>query len=224
MTEREKMIAGMIFDVSGSDMPHERKRSHQLCNEYNRTNEDEEEKRLEILDQLLGAHGAHYWMEPDIRLDFGANITLGENFYSNYNLTILDNAPVTIGNDVLIGPCVTIATAIHPLVAEERRIHFKEDGTIYNLEYAKPVTIGNDVWIAAGVTVAGGVTIGDGAVIGCGSVVVRDIPAGYLAVGNPCRPIRKITEKDRMIFDRPLDGASACTDGNDEVADNGINK
>lgn len=224
MTEREKMIAGMIFDVSGSDMPRERKRSHQLCNEYNRTNEDEEEKRLEILDQLLGAHGAHYWMEPDIRLDFGANITLGENFYSNYNLTILDNAPVTIGNDVLIGPCVTIATAIHPLVAEERRIHFKEDGTIYNLEYAKPVTIGNDVWIAAGVTIAGGVTIGDGAVIGCGSVVVRDIPAGYLAVGNPCRPIRKITDQDRMIFDRPLDGVSACTEVNDKVADNGINK
>lgn len=133
-----------------------------------------------------------------VSFDYGFNISIGDYFAANYNLVILDCAPVTIGDHVLIGPNVTLATPFHPYDAEERRIKISEDGTKHKLEYAKPITIGNDVWIAANVTVQGGVTIGEGAIIGAGSVVTKDIPAYSIAVGVPAKVVRTISAEDKL--------------------------
>ena len=137
-------------------------------------------------------------MEPDIRFDYGCNTHTGRNFYANYNCVILDVAQVKIGDDVMFGPNVTIATPVHPLLARERKMRTRPDGSKYDLEYGKPITIEDGVWLAAGVTVTGGVTIGKGAVIGAGSVVTRDIPAGVVDAGVPCKVIRKLTDDDYM--------------------------
>lgn len=123
---------------------------------------------------------------------------IGEHFFGNYNLTIQDDAQVTIGDYTSFGPNVTIVTPIHPMIASERRQMVDQNGDVKSLCYAKPVTIGNDVWISANVTVCGGVTIGDGCVIGAGSVVTRDIPPHSFAAGVPCKVIRKITDADSM--------------------------
>ena len=148
--------------------------------------------------EILGTCGEDAYMEPDIRFDYGCNTHTGKNFYANYNCVILDVAEVRIGDDVMFGPNVTIATPVHPLLARERKMRTRADGSKYDLEYAKPITIEDGVWLAAGVTVTGGVTIGAGAVIGAGSVVTRDIPAGVVAAGVPCRVIRKLSEEDYM--------------------------
>ena len=148
--------------------------------------------------EILGTCGEDAYMEPDIRFDYGCNTHTGKNFYANYNCVILDVAEVRIGDDVMFGPNVTIATPVHPLLAKERKIRTRSDGSKYDLEYAKPITIEDGAWLAAGVTVTGGVTIGKGAVIGAGSVVTRDIPAGVIAVGVPCKVIRKLNDGDYM--------------------------
>ncbi|MGE9552840.1 sugar O-acetyltransferase [Erwinia amylovora] len=146
------------------------------------------ETRLALLNQLFKKCGKNPVIEPPFYCDYGSNITIGCNFYSNHNLIILDGARVTIGNDVFIAPNVGIYTAGHPLDPERRN---------QGLEYAHPVTIGNNVWIGAGVSIVPGITIGNDTVIGAGSIVVKDIPSGVLAVGNPCRVVREITDKDR---------------------------
>ncbi|WP_409440492.1 sugar O-acetyltransferase [Pseudomonas sp.] len=137
---------------------------------------------------LLGKTGEHVLIEALFHCDYGYNIELGENFYSNVNLVILDCAKVSIGRNVFIAPNVGLYTAGHPLDAERRN---------QGLEYAHPITIGDNVWIGGGVTVLPGVTIGEGAVIGAGSVVTKDIPAHVVAVGNPCRVLRTIDNADR---------------------------
>ena len=150
-----------------------------------------------IFSELTGKEvDKSFRMFPPFYTDCGKNINIGKNFYSNFNFTVLDCGNVTIGDDVFIGPNVSILTPVHPFRWQQRNIRFKEDGTPFNYEYAKPVTIGNNCWLAGNVTVIGGVTIGEGCVIGAGSVVTRDIPANSLAVGNPCRVLRQITEKD----------------------------
>ena len=136
--------------------------------------------------------------------DYGIYTTIGERCFANFNFTVLDCCPVTIGNDVFFGPNCTIATPIHPLLNEERKLRYKEDGTLYDLEYAAPITIEDGCWLASGVTVCGGVTIGKGCVIGANSVVTRDIPAGVFAAGNPCRVIREITEQDSIYLKKDL--------------------
>lgn len=198
MTEREKMLAGRLYDPTDEELTKLRLNVRRLCERYNASSCDEPELRAELLRAILGKCGEDAYMEPDIRFDYGCNTFVGKNFFANYNCVILDVAPVYIGDDVMFGPNVTIATPVHPLLARERKMRTRGDGSKYDLEYAKPITIEEGAWLAAGVIVTGGVTIGKGAVIGAGSVVTRDIPAGVIAAGVPCRTIRPLSEKDDM--------------------------
>ncbi len=198
MTEKQKMLSGALYDSSDHELTERRVNAHKLCKLYNDTFEDETETRMAILNELIPNQGANLFIQGPVYFDYGTFTTFGDNFYANFNFTVLDCAPVMIGNDVFIGPNVTIATPVHPLCYQERNMRKKKDGSLYDMEYAKPVTIGSNCWIASNVTIAGGVTIGEGCVIGAGSVVTKDIPAGSLAVGNPCRVLREITEDDRM--------------------------
>ena len=200
MTEHEKMLAGyLIYDPFAEGMPEERTKAHRLCKLYNDTFETEIEKRGEILDELMPNKGENVYLQGPIYFDFGTNISMGDNSYANFNFTVLDEGKVTIGNSVFIGPNVVMATAIHPLCYEDRNSFFNtKTGTVTNLEYTAPITIEDNCWIAASVTICGGVTIGEGCMIGAGSVVTKDIPPHSLAVGNPCRVIRQITDADRL--------------------------
>lgn len=160
-----------------------------LCFRLNATAPDRREEREELIRGMLGRIGNSFLIHSPFRCDFGKHIFIGKNFISNFNLTILDEAIVTIGDNVFIGPNCGIYTINHALLPDQRNAGVMK---------AAPVTIGNDVWLAADVKVLPGVTIGDGAVIGTGSVVTRDIPPRVLAAGNPCRVIREITEEDRV--------------------------
>ncbi|MBQ8067377.1 MAG: sugar O-acetyltransferase [Solobacterium sp.] len=198
MTEYETMIRGELYDPSDSELTAMRIRARKLARKYNNTDEDEPEKQTAILKELLS--GSEYLpdLQGPVYFDYGRNTTFGKHCGVNFGLTCLDVCPVTIGDNVLIGPNVTIATPMHPLVPEERNVREREDGSLYNLEYAKPITIERNCWLAANVVVCGGVTIGEGSVIGAGSVVTRDIPPHSIAAGNPCRVIRQVTDEDRM--------------------------
>lgn len=196
MTEKEKMLNGLLYDPSDSELAEMRKKAHKLCKQYNDTYEDEEQKRNEIISELLPNFGKGAYIQGPIQFDYGVFTTFGEKCYANFNLVVLDCCQVQIGSNVFFGPNCTIATPVHPMCAEQRRIRKRNDGTMYNYEYAKPVTIEDDCWLASDVTVCGGVKIGKGSVIGAGSVVTRDIPANVFAAGNPCRVIRKITKDD----------------------------
>lgn len=158
-----------------------------LCFEYNAIRPDEAERRIGLLTELLYKCDEDTVIEPPFYCDYGAHISVGAGFYANHNLVILDAAAVIIGNNVFIGPASGIYTSGHPLDAGRRNA---------GLEFAKPVAVGNNVWIGAGVSILPGVSIGDDAVIGAGSIVSRDIPAGTVACGNPCRVIRQITRGD----------------------------
>ena len=204
MTEKEKMIAGKIYDSSVDELSKGRAKAHRLCTDYNHTYEEEEKKRLSILKELIPTFSKGVYLQGPIQFDYGYNTTIGENSYANFNFTVLDCAPVTIGKDVFFGPNVSLVTPVHPMLSEERRLRVKEDGTVYDLEYAKPIAIGDDCWIGSNVTVIGGVTIGSGTIIGAGSVVTKDIPSGVLAAGNPCKVIREITEKDSIELKKEL--------------------
>lgn len=198
MTEREKMIRGELYGPSDPELAALLVRSRKLARRYNLTDEDDTEKREKILRELLPETPDLPALQAPVYFDYGCNTVFGKFCAVNFNFTCLDVCPVHIGNNVLIGPNVTLATPMHPLLPEERNVRQREDGSWYNLEYAKPITIEDDCWIASNVVVCGGVTIGKGCVIGAGSVVTRSIPAGCLAAGNPCRVIRQITEQDRM--------------------------
>ena len=198
MTEKEKMLAGKLYDPSDPELSALRAEAHRLSQLYNLTLEQEADKRQELLDKLLPNRAEGAWLQGPVYFDYGCFTTLGRNFYANFNLTILDSAPVAIGDNVMLGPNCSILTPVHPLRFEERNMRRKPDGSFFNYEYAKPVAIGANCWLAANVTVTGGVTIGEGCVIGAGSVVTRDIPPHSLAAGVPCRVIRQITEADAM--------------------------
>lgn len=191
MTEKEKMLAGRLYDPSAPELSKRRETAHALCLKYNSTAETDS-SRAEILRELLPHLGKRGYIQGPAFFDYGESFVTGENFYANFNFTALDCAEIKIGDNVFFGPNCSVVTPVHPLDPNERRIRFKPDGTPYDLEYAKPITIGDDCWIATGVTIIGGVTIGSGCVIGAGSVVTRDIPAGSLAAGNPCKVIKKI--------------------------------
>jgi acetyltransferase-like isoleucine patch superfamily enzyme len=192
LTERERMVAGRTYRSTDPDLARARAETKRVLHEYNATHPDDEERRLELLRGLLGSVGDFLWVEPPFRCDYGAQITMGNGVFANYDLAILDCAPVTIGDMVLFGPRVTLATASHPLDFRQR--------TVDMFEYAAPITIGDGAWLGAHVVVGPGVTIGARAVIGAGSIVTRDIPADVVAVGNPCRVQRAITEEDRAAY------------------------
>lgn len=199
MTENEKMRAGKIYDPFGDDMVKRRTRAHELCTKYNQTSEGDEALRKEILDELLPHRAEGVYLQGPIFFDFGSNTTFGERSYANFNLTVLDICPVTIGHDVFMGPGVSLLTPLHPFCPEDRNPYFdKKKGRVTEREYGAPITIGNNCWIAGNVTICAGVTIGDGCVIGAGSVVTRSIPKNSLAAGTPCRVLREITEADRL--------------------------
>ncbi len=199
MTEKEKMLAGLLYDPTDPELTQLRVKARKLARRYNLTDEDEGEKLYEILKELLPNTQEIPGLQAPVYFDYGCNTYFGKYSCANFNFTCLDVCPVHIGNNVMIGPNVTMATPMHPLLPKERNCRLRENGGVYNLEYAKPIIIEDNCWLASNVVVCGGVTIGEGSVIGAGSVVTRDIPPHSLAVGNPCRVIREITEKDRMV-------------------------
>lgn len=161
------------------------------CHQYNQLSPNDRENQAKILSELLGNIGGHVMITPPFWCDYGNHISIGDYFYANHNLVITDGAEVSFGNHVFIGPNCCLTTAEHPIDPEQRKA---------GLEIAKPITIGNNVWIGAGSTVLAGVTIGDNSVIGAGSVVTKSIPANVVAVGVPCRVVREITEKDKTRY------------------------
>lgn len=198
MTEKEKMLAGMLYDPVDEELLALRQRAHALSKRYNDTLETQAEEREAILDQLLPNRERNVYLQGPVQFDYGCFTSVGENTYVNFNFTCLDCAPVRIGANVFVGPNVSLLTPVHPMRWQERNSYLRADGVMTDREYAKPITIGDNCWIAGNVTICGGVTIGSGSVIGAGSVVTRDVPAGVFAAGNPCRVIREIQETDRM--------------------------
>lgn len=196
MTEKEKMIAGKVYNCLDEELSTALRKAKQLCHKYNDIFFEDETAAKKIIDELLQAeHNDGYCVfTPSFWCDYGFNVKVGKNFYSNHNLVILDCAEVRFGDNVFIGPNCGFYTAIHPIDAHQRNT---------GIELAKPIKVGSDVWFGGGVTVLPGVTIGDNVVIGAGSVVVKDIPSGVVAVGNPCKPIRKITEADKLNLNGP---------------------
>lgn len=192
MNEKEKMSAGLLYDANyNEEMAKDRIQCKDICAEYNRLIPSEAEKRKDLLKKLLGRTGEHFWIEQSFWCDYGYQIEIGENFYSNHNLVILDAAKVTFGENCFIAPNCGFYTAGHPLDVEQRN---------QGLEIAWPITIGNNVWIGGNVIVLPGVSIGNDTVIGGGSVVSKDIPSGVIAAGNPCRVIREITGEDKKKY------------------------
>ncbi len=197
MTELERMLAGLIYDPNVSELLALRAKAHSLCRKYNSLDETDEE-RNKILKELLPNAGELSYLQGPIQFDYGINTYIGKMFYANFNFTVLDCAKVIIGDDVFIGPNVSLLTPLHPLLAEERNAYLGQNGIYTDKEYAKPIIIKGNNWIAGNVTITGGVTIHKGAVIGAGAVVVSDIPENALAVGVPAKPIRYLTEKDKL--------------------------
>ena len=185
-SERDKMLAGQLYDPNDRELVAGREHARDLCQALNASREGDQEPRRRILVELFGAGGDTVWMQPPFFCDYGSNIALGERVFFNFNCVVLDVCRVTIGSFTLFGPAVQIYTAMHPLDAALRR----------KQEYGKPVEIGADVWVGGGAIILPGVRIGSRAVIGAGSVVTRDVPDAVFAAGNPCRVIRDITDAD----------------------------
>ena len=177
------MLSGAMYNPLDPTLMMERKAAKLLFQEINSLNENHKEKRTQLLYTLFGRAGKNLWVEPPFYCDYGYNISVGYNVFMNYNCCILDVMPVNIGDRVMLAPNVQIYTATHPLQAKERNS---------GKEFAKPISIGNDVWIGGGAIICPGVTIGDGAVIGAGAVVTKDVPDHVFVGGNPARIIKDI--------------------------------
>lgn len=184
-TEKEKMLAGELYDPLDEQLSQERTRTRLLIQELNQTREDDASARARLVRELIPDSGEDTWIQPPFYCDYGSNITLGDKVFFNFNCVVLDVARVRIGSRVLFGPNVQIYAATHPLSAAERQT---------GQELGKEIEIGDDVWVGGSAVICPGVSIGARSVIGAGSVVTRDIPEGVFAAGNPCRVIRAIEE------------------------------
>ena len=193
LTEREKMLAGNLYDALDPNLVADRYRVRDLCQQLNASKDADEDLRRGLCKKIFGKGGDTVWMQPPFYCDYGTNIELGERVFFNFNCVVLDVCRVRIGDYTMFGPGVQILTPMHPFNAALRR----------TAEYGKPVEIGADVWVGAGALILPGVSVGSGTVIGAGSIVTHDVPAGVLAVGNPCRIIREITEDERETFTSP---------------------
>lgn len=189
MTEKEKMILGQTYNALNPELRELSLHARMLTQQYNATMPTEVKKRMEILKTLFGSCTDSTFIEPDFKCDYGFNIHVSGLLVMNFNCVLLDTCKITIGKNVFVGPNTCIATASHPILPEERLI----------TSYGKPITIGNNVWIGANCTILPGVTIGDNSVIGAGSVVTKNIPDQVVALGNPCKVLRPITEQDSVI-------------------------
>lgn len=184
------MLSGELYNALDKELSEERLRARLLLKEFNDLREDEEEGRHRLLQDLIPDAGSDLWIQPPFYCDYGTNIVIGNRVFFNFNCVVLDVMQVKIGSRTQFGPNVQIYTATHPMNAAERAS---------GLEYARPVTIGEDVWVGGNAVICPGVTIGDRSVIGAGSVVTRDIPSDVFAAGNPCRVIRGIDERDDPV-------------------------
>lgn len=182
-TERDKMLAGEMYDASDRQLVADRLKARRLTRLFNETHEDEMPKRRELLGELLGSMGENTYIEPTFRCDYGSNIYVGQQFYANFDCVILDVCEVRIGDYCFLAPGVHIYTATHPLDPMERNS---------GLEYGRPVTIGNNVWIGGRAVIVPGVTIGDNVVIAAGAVVTKDVPNGAVVGGNPAKIIKYV--------------------------------
>jgi maltose O-acetyltransferase len=183
-SERQKMLAGELYDPQDGELVAARERARNLCRAVNDARESQEAERRELLQDLFGSGGDTVWMQPPFYCDYGTNIHLGRRVFFNFNCVVLDVCEVRIGDYTLFGPGVQILTPMHPFDAELRR----------EREFGKPVQVGSDVWVGGGALILAGVRIGCRSVIGAGSVVTRDIPEGVFAAGSPCRVIKDVTQ------------------------------
>lgn len=187
MQEKDKMLSGMLYNANQEELVRERRRAKQYCDKFNRLSPVKEEKQRKLLRRLLGSAEGEFTILPSFWCDYGYNIHLGNHFFANHHLVILDCAKVSFGDNVLIGPNCGFYTAGHPKDTELRN---------QGLEYAYPIAVGDNVWFGGGVQVCPGVRIGSNVIIGAGSVVIRDIPSNVIAAGNPCRVIRRLADEE----------------------------
>lgn len=196
---RARMDAGLVYDPTDDALMDDQAAVLELLYDFNATRPSQSAEREALLTRMFASVGTNCYIEPPLHANWaGRHVTLGDNVYANFNLTLVDDVSITIGSNVMIAPNVVIATAGHPILPELRR-----EAAQFNL----PVVIGDNVWIGAGALIMPGITIGDDTVIGAGSVVTRDIPAGVIAVGSPCRVVREIGDHDREFYwrDRRID-------------------
>lgn len=191
-SQKERMLSGDLYIADDPELAKDFHKAKRLLREYNQTTEYQEADRQAILKDLFKQSGKKIHIEPPFHTDYGCNTVIGENFYSNYDCIILDIANVKIGDNVMFGSRVGLYTAGHPIDAVIRNEHY---------EYGKPITIGNNVWVGGNVVFNPGVTVGDNVVIGSGSIVTKDIPSSVIAVGNPCKVLRKINDQDKKYWE-----------------------
>lgn len=191
MTTKERMHSQKVYFCDDEDLVREQEQCLEILYDFNHTRPSEKEKRQEILKSLVAELGENCYIEPPLHTNWGRHTHFGNNVYANFNLTLVDDTDIFIGDSVMIGPNVTIATAGHPIDPELRK---------KVAQYNIPVRIENNVWIGAGAVVLPGVSIGENTVIGAGSIVTKDIPANVVAVGNPCRVLREINERDKTYY------------------------
>lgn len=191
MTQKERMLANLPYKAWMDGLSEERLENKKRIDQYNHLPPEQWNEQVDLLKRILGKTGDEVYIEPPFHCDYGYNIEVGENFYANYNLVILDVGKVRIGKNVMFAPNVSIYTAGHPVHPDSRNSGY---------EYGIDITIGDNVWIGGNVCVLPGVKIGDNVVIGAGSVVTKDLPDNVIAAGNPCRIIRKITQEDRDFY------------------------
>ncbi len=198
MTEEEKIFAGKLFDARLKELKDIKHKAHETCRKFNSMDEYDP-ARLPLIREFIGSIGGNYYFQGPIQFNYGSHTFIGDNFFANFNLLVMDDGKIFIGNNVMIGPNVSLLSTNHPLIADERiRLRYP-DGHVSMSEFAGEIHIEDDVWLGANVSVLDNVTISKGAVIGACSVVTKDIPAGWLAFGNPARCIRPISPQDSKL-------------------------